>query len=323
VGGFSLSTISGEKTESQRGGSDYWLVKLDGNGNMQWDKTIGGDGDEYCHALYQTADSGYIIGGSSSSGISGEKTEPDRGGVDYWAVKLDKNRNVQWDKTIGGDGDDWCNNLIQTKSGGYMLVGGSFSDSSADKKENSRGGADYWVVDLDHQGQLISEKTIGGTADDWGLAAVEPQKDKFLIGGSSASGVGADKTEFSRGGNDFWIVHLNYNKPNSAALINANIYSQATQKDVNSNHFTIAPNPVSNSTTISFVLAQSQKASLQIFDMNGRLIETLVDGQMQQGSHQLTWDAKDEKGNMVSAGVYFLKMQAGNYAETRKLVVVK
>jgi hypothetical protein len=109
----------------------------------------------------------------------------------------------------------------------------------------------------------------------------------------------------------------------SAALINANIYSQATQKDVNSNHFTIAPNPVSNSTTISFVLAQSQKVSLTIYDMNGRLIKTLVDEDMQQGTHQLIWNVRDEKGNSVTTGIYFLKMQMGNYAETRTIVVEK
>ena len=157
VGGFSYSNISGEKTENSRGGGDYWLVKLDGKGNMQWGKTIGGSADDYCHGLYQTPDGGYIIAGSSLSGISGEKTEYNRGGADYWAVKLDKNRNIQWDKTIGGSADDWCSNhgLILTKSGGYMIVGGSLSSASGDKSEYSRGGADYWVVNLAYNGKFL------------------------------------------------------------------------------------------------------------------------------------------------------------------------
>lgn len=142
LGGFSLSNISGNKTENSRGGYDYWLVKLDGNGNIQWDKTIGGNADEYCHGLIQTADGGYVIGGSSLSGISGEKTDSSRGGADYWVVKIDKNRKVLWNKTVGGNADDWCNQMIKTSSGSYMLMGGSQSTASGDKQEDSRGGAD-------------------------------------------------------------------------------------------------------------------------------------------------------------------------------------
>jgi len=77
---------------------------------------------------------------------------------------------------------------------------------------------------------------------------------------------------------------------------------------------------ISNAATISFTLQQSQKAipagrqvSVNIYDMNGRLIKTFADTQMQAGTHQLTWDARDEKGKPVSTGIYLLKMQAGNF----------
>jgi len=85
----------------------------------------------------------------------------------------------------------------------------------------------------------------------------------------------------------------------------------------------IAPNPFSNTTTISFSLTQSQKVSIQIFDATGRLIKTLTDAQTPVGAHQLVWNARDEKGNAVSTGIYFLRMQAGNYTETKKVVVAK
>jgi len=99
-------------------------------------------------------------------------------------------------------------------------------------------------------------------------------------------------------------------------ISNEKIISQAT-------HLKIAPNPFSNSTTISFTLPQSQKVSIGIFDMKGRLIKTLADAQMQAGTHQLIWNAKDEKGSTLSTGIYFLRMQTGNYAETKKLSVIK
>jgi hypothetical protein len=85
----------------------------------------------------------------------------------------------------------------------------------------------------------------------------------------------------------------------------------------------IAPNPFSNSTTISFSISQSQKISVCIFDLTGRLVKTIASAQMQAGIHQITWNAKDENGNAVNGGVYFLRIQAGDYSETRKLIVEK
>ena len=82
------------------------------------------------------------------------------------------------------------------------------------------------------------------------------------------------------------------------------------------------PNPVSTFTTISFNLQQSQKVSVTVYDMNGKLIKTLAGAQMQAGIHQLTWNAKDEKGNAVGSGIYSLKLQAGNYIEKKKVSVV-
>lgn len=94
------------------------------------------------------------------------------------------------------------------------------------------------------------------------------------------------------------------------------IISPATQLKV-------APNPFSNSTTISFFLPQSEKVSIQIFDVTGRLIKTLASAEFQAGTHQTVWSAGDEKGNAVSAGIYFLRMQTGNYSATKKIIMIK
>jgi hypothetical protein len=85
----------------------------------------------------------------------------------------------------------------------------------------------------------------------------------------------------------------------------------------------VAPNPVTNSTTISFALSQSQKVSISVYDINGILIKTLADAQMQSGIHQLCWNTSDENGSRVTAGIYLLRMQTDSYSETKKLVVIK
>jgi len=307
IGGFSISSISGEKTENSKGGSDYWLVKLDGVGNIEWDKTIGGGADEWCHGLYQSADGGYIIGGSSASGISGEKTEYNRGGVDYWVVKIDKKRNIEWDKTIGGNADDWCNMMVPAKPGGTLIFGGSQSSASGDKSEYSRGGADYWLVNLDHKGELLWEKTIGGYYDDWGGAVAEPEKNTFLIGGLSFSPIGADKTDFARDNGDYWIVELNYDKhawPKDSTA--EKVYSQLIQKGYNDIAFKVYPNPVRNILNIHTI----SKAFVSLTDQSGKLILTkAIDGN----------DLMDV--SKLPAGIYILKNSATG--ETKKIMISK
>ena len=73
------------------------------------------------------------------------------------------------------------------------------------------------------------------------------------------------------------------------------------------NQLKVAPNPFSNATTISFFLPQSQKISISIFDITGRLMKTIANEEMQQGNHEIKWNVNDEHGNRVSSGIYFLK----------------
>src|SRR5206468_1843645 len=101
------------------------------------------------------------------------------------------------------------------------------------------------------------------------------------------------------------------------------ISSDFVTADKNTFGTKVYPNPFSTSTTISFSLSQQQKVSIQIFDATGRLAKTLANAEMQSGTHQFTWNARDEKGNHVIAGIYFLRMNAGVHSETKKLVVAK
>lgn len=117
MGGESVSNISADKSENRIGGADYWIVKIDGEGNIEWENTIGAAGEEYFTALDQTADGGYIIGGYSHSNANGDKTEDLIGDHDYWIVKLDGEGNVEWDETIGGLWDDYLTAIQQTMDG--------------------------------------------------------------------------------------------------------------------------------------------------------------------------------------------------------------
>lgn len=212
LGGWSESNISGDKTEDSRGASDYWIVKIDANGVVQWDKTLGGSNGEDFRSMAQTADGGYIIAGSSSSDISGEKTENNIGEGDYWLVKLDASGNIEWDETIGGTGAEVLSSVEQTLDGGYILGGVSRSDISGDKTENTIGDSgleDYWIVKIDALGNVEWDNTIGGDHIEFDVFAMAMDNGGYLVAGSTLSGLSGDKDEDNVGASDFWIVALN------------------------------------------------------------------------------------------------------------------
>lgn len=210
LGGHTYSGASGDKSEDSRGMTDFWVVKLDEQGSIEWEKTIGGLYTDELFDLKITADKGYILGGHSSSDVSGEKSENRQGGTDFWAVKLNANGEIEWDRTFGGLQAEKLNSLAQTIDGGYILGGTSNSDASGDKSEDLRGQEDYWIVRLDELGNKLWDKTYGGISNDelWYVDQVVGQG--YILGGFSQSPVGGEKTEDNIG-YDIWLVMVNEN----------------------------------------------------------------------------------------------------------------
>ncbi|KAA9327303.1 T9SS type A sorting domain-containing protein [Adhaeribacter soli] len=191
--------------------SAFLLSSVLANGQTKiWNKAFGGSANDELEFLEYTNDGGYILGGSSASGSSGNKTQPSRGGMDYWVVKISSQGKKQWDKRFGGSGRDELKVIRQTCDGGYILGGSSDSPESGDKSQNRRGtvGTDYWVVKISSKGKKQWDKTLGGTSTDGLTDLIQTKDEGFLLGGWSSSGSGKDKSEASRGGNDFWVVKL-------------------------------------------------------------------------------------------------------------------
>ncbi len=220
LGGWSDSDISGNKTTASYGLWDYWVIKLDADGNKVWENSFGGDEDEQLSSVLQTSDGGYLIGGSSNSGVSGNKTTDLYGGTsagyrpsDYWVVKLDADGNKVWDKSFGGNGGDSLSSLHRTSDGGYILGGSSDSDVSGNKTSTNYGGGDYWVVKLDAAGNIIWDKSYGGTGGDQ-LVSIQPiSGGGYIVGGSSGSLPSGNKTSptyIDRCGGcpDYWVLKL-------------------------------------------------------------------------------------------------------------------
>ncbi len=240
LAGSSNSGISGDKSEENKSvhpyqRNDFWSVKIDEDGNKLWDKTIGGNNDDYLHSALATSDGGYLLAGFSDSDASGDKSENGKGGDDYWVIKIDEDGNKLWDKTIGGNNDDYLHSVLATSDGGYLLAGFSDSDASGDKSENGKGGNDYWVVKIDANGNKLWDKTIGGNNDDY-LHSVLATSGGYLLAGFSDSDASVDKSELSKGGDDYWVIKIDENgdklwDKTIGGNNNDNLYSALTTSD--------------------------------------------------------------------------------------------
>jgi len=206
--GESLSNQSGEKSTSSKGGRDYWLVKVNSNGDRRWDKSYGGDGDENASTIVASTDGGFFLAGDSPSGISGDKREASRGERDYWVVKINESGDKLWDKTLGGSSHDNAGITLSAPNGACIVTGYTVSSRSGDKNGNSKGGRDSWIVKLSASGTIVWDFTLGGSRDETvGTGTFSTDgSGSFTLGGSSNSPQSGDKSENSRGNEDYWII---------------------------------------------------------------------------------------------------------------------
>ncbi len=175
-----------------------------------WDKAIGGNDFDILSVVYPLADGNYLLGGSSHSPVSGDKSEPAYESTygDSWLVKMDPSGNKIWDKRFGGSGGEYIAAITATSDGGFLLLGSSWSPVSGDKTQGSRGGNDFWLIKIDALGNKVWDKTYGGSSDDEGYTVVPTADGNFLLGGISRSGISGEKTKADFGSIDYWIIKI-------------------------------------------------------------------------------------------------------------------
>ena len=208
LAGNTFSDMTGNISENNYGISDYWIVKLAANGNLEWEKVYGGDGQDWCFDVLATSDGNYLISGHSGSGANGNKTTASQGSNDFWTLKIDPSGNIIWQQSFGGTGDDQIHDVVEANAGGFLLAGYSNSDISPEKTEANLGDHDYWVVRIDNNGNKLWDRTLGGAGKDQLQVVQQNSKGTYLLGGLSGSGVSGTKTVGSNGQQDYYLVFL-------------------------------------------------------------------------------------------------------------------
>ncbi len=208
--GFSEST-DGDLQGKASAVNDYWLLKLDAEGALEWSRTYGGSKDDRGQAVIQTADGGYALTGyAMSDDGDGSNNE---GFHDNWVLRLDPAGEILWERSFGFSGHDHSYDILQTDDGGFFFIG--FLDLTAARADGYTGKGNYatlhgvgefWCTKIDARGELQWRYYFGGTNNDRAHAVVPAPDGGFVMAGFSESG-DFDITE-PNGSYDFWVVKV-------------------------------------------------------------------------------------------------------------------
>ena len=248
LAGTSFSNQSADKKDTNIGGSDVWLVRLDETGEELWQQTLGTKSNDEASSVVQSSDQGFFVAGNISSNkqLFGSK--------DVFVSKIDKDGKLLRTSILGGKGLDEVQEILPSKDGGSIVLIYSTSGktepiiSSGDntngaapagqvnpnkghenaginiltfsphsttpaavqhhaKSEDGFGAGDYWIVKLDKDGNVEWQKTYGGSADDY-PKSIALTENGYLIAGESRSNSSGNKQENIEEGTDVWLISI-------------------------------------------------------------------------------------------------------------------
>ncbi|MDO5972243.1 hypothetical protein Q4Q35_20790 [Flavivirga aquimarina] len=238
-------------SSKRHAGGDYWVIKLNALGENEWTRFFGGTFTDTPYDALQTEDNGYIIVGSSDSedvDIKGNK-----GSYDFWVIKISDTGNLVWEKSFGGSETDEARAIVKSSDGNYIIVGDTRSSNM--DVSNNKGAADCWVIKISPVGELIWEKTFGGSSFDSSHAIIKTQDNGFIISGNSRS---ADSDiSINQGQNDAWVFKID---------ANANI---EWQKTVGGSDIDLAYDVIELSDETVIVVGESNSSNIDIPENKG------------------------------------------------------
>ncbi|MFC2082189.1 FlgD immunoglobulin-like domain containing protein [Bacteroidota bacterium] len=335
--------ICGDSETNSNGENDLFIVKIDELGNETWSNHFGYSLPEWGNSIIQTSDGGYIAAGCLYSSSTGN--------MDYYVIKIDVQGFQEWYKSYSGGPYDWANAIVDAGDGGFFI--GGHGDTNTDmmsmniKKIDGNGLVEWTrtltqgsqheycndIIALPEGGVFVCGTTKDRTTmyNKLYVARLTPtgtiswsrvfNDDKINNGNAvcmadDGSVIVAGQTNNVEGGKfDAWLVKI------EATLTDVTEDNNPLPEDFEL--FQNIPNPFNPSTTIKFRLVEASSVVLEIFDINGELINTLINEDKNAGTHSIKWDATDSKGTKVSSGVYFYKITANNHTITKKMTLLK
>jgi hypothetical protein len=204
--GYTLSNNTGD-VGANHGGVDFWVIKLNSNGALQWQKTLGGSSDDFPNAITVTTEGKIVVAGYTKSNNTGD-VGANHGGEDFWVVMLENNNGAAvWKKTFGGNASEIAKAIVPGEDGA-VFVGGHASSNNNGDVPATKGSTDFYVLKVDKNGSIVWKKTLGGSnIEELNGLAIASNNTLVAVGSTKSNNNGdVGPTTNSE---DYWITSLN------------------------------------------------------------------------------------------------------------------
>jgi hypothetical protein len=333
--------IAGKTIRSDPGFTKAWLIKTDSDGDTLWTKTFGDSSSLEGTSVQHTNDGGYIIVGSNRTVVGGKQKkqnsdimlESTQNSNDcILLIKTDSYGNTLWTKTINGINRSWANSIRQTSDGGYILTGITNFHYHWPPGYNA---GDMWLIKTDIHGNKLWMKNYGDSLM-WeeGYSVQQTTDGGYIVAGTNLIKTNTNGdilwTKAYEGNsvqqtNDYGyiIVGTRYDPGFDVMLIKIapDLTSIIDNPKTTLNDYHLEqnyPNPFNPSTTIEFSVPKPEKLKIEIYNLLGQNIETLLNKPIPAGSHEVEFNARD-----LPSGVYLYRIEAGEFQQVKKMVLLR
>ena len=214
-GGYALigySDSSDGDVTINYGNRDFWVIKINATGAITWEKSFGYSGVDEGVSILETSDNHFILSGvldvtaSGGDGNTG-RYSPRHAGGDYWSIKINASGDTVWSRFYGGSFTDSPAGIIENTNSDLITVGGS--DSNDVDISNNKGAYDFWVIKSNASGDIIWEKSYGGSEIDEARGVISTDNGDHIIVGDTRSE--EQDVSFNNGGADLWVLRISDN----------------------------------------------------------------------------------------------------------------
>jgi len=332
--GFAIAGYTDDK--------DVFLIRTDSLGDSLWSQTFGGVDDDIAYDLCQTSDDGFMIVGTTESFGAGS--------YDIYVIKTLSDGTEDWSATFGTDSYEEGRAIAKTHDGHYMIAGSYVNLNT-----------DVYLIKIQENGDTLWTKSTGqSAANDNPIGITATADHGFLVAGKNYNVINYHNDMYllkiDANGDSLWSYSYITSTHDEARIAyqaaDGNTYLFGTRAPTSSgeyrDYWAIAfddalavddgedetqpdgyslshnyPNPFNPSTTIEYNVVSRSDVTIDIYNIIGQKLSTLVNEIKPAGKYKITWDGLHQNGTQAASGIYFYRFRAGEYEETHKMILIK
>ena len=310
--GYTESNEGDITTGENNGDKDFWILKLDFNGNLQWQKNYGSPTEDEALNVLQTSDGNFLVVGTTNG--NGGDISGTHGQKDIWTIKLDSNGDLIWQKPYGGLREEKAKRILELDNGNFLICGSTKSKSGSGQvtfnhKEDKD---DIWLVEIDSDGAINNDLSYGSSQWEAEPICVLLSNNEILISGYTGLGTSNPDGDISEvyDSYDIWVLKLNN-------ITTSSIYFS----DSHQNNIELFPNPSNRIVTISFSNFKRSfidpHLSIGIFNSTGLKIGAINNIELDYNKDQIKINTSD-----YAPGIYFISFFSGDTVCTKSFIKI-